>query len=88
MLKEQPTSSRNQNTRSNDMHPRHPRHKLSTSEDHSTTAEDVIDEVEHDENAVSVRAVSDLDELQRCVCVWDSEFSDDAQDGHQSDLER
>ena len=70
------------------MHPRHPRHKLRASENHSSTPEDIVDQVQHHEDPMRVRAIANPNELQRCVRVRNAQLSHNAQHSHQSDLER
>lgn len=69
------------------MHARHTSDKLSTGKNHASATEDIIDEVEYNVDAMSISTVSDLNELQRGMRIWDSELSNNAQNSHQSDLE-
>jgi hypothetical protein len=70
------------------VHARHAGNKLRASENHASATEDVVDKVEHHEDAMCIYAVSDANELKRCVSVRDAKLGHYSQDGHQSDLER
>ena len=70
------------------MHPRHPRHKLRASENHSSTPEDIVDQVQHHEDPMRVRAIANADKFERRMRIRNAQLSDNAQHSHQSDLER
>jgi len=64
------------------MHARHTRNKLRASENHASAAKDVVDEVEHHKDSVSVWAISDANELERCMRIRNAKLGHDAQDSH------
>ena len=72
------TSSRNQYPRRRNMHPRHPGHELRARENHSSAPENIIDQVQHHEDAMRVRSITDPDELQRSMRVRNAQLSDNA----------
>lgn len=82
------TTSRNKNTSCNDVHASHTGDQLSASQDHTTTSEDVVDEIQQDEYSVSVFAISHSYELERGMCVRNAELRNDTEQGHEGNLER
>lgn len=61
--------------------------QLSTSQNHTTTSEDVVDEVQNNEDPVSIFAISYPHKLERGMCIRNTDFSNYTKYGHQSDLE-
>jgi len=82
------TTSRNQYTSSHDVHTCHSSDQLSASQDHATTSENVVDEIQQDEYSVSVFAISHSYELERGMRVRNAELRNDTKEGHEGDLER
>jgi hypothetical protein len=81
------TTSWNQNTSRDDMHPRHARHDLRTRQNHTPASEDIIDEIQQDEDAVREPTVPMPHKLQRRMRVRHAEFGHNAQKRHECDLE-
>lgn len=70
------------------MHTGHASQQLSSGKNHTATAEDIVDQVEQDEEPMYICAVAHAHELKRRMGVRDTEFCNNAQHGHESDLER
>jgi hypothetical protein len=87
-LVHQLTTGRYQDTSSNDMHACHTSDQLGTSQDHTTTAKDIVDQIEQYEDLVSILAISHAHELERGMCVRNSKFCNNTKEGHEGDLER
>lgn len=53
------------------MHTSHACDKLRSSQNHATTPEHVVDQVQNDEDEMRIIAISPSDELERCVSILD-----------------
>lgn len=70
------------------MHACHSSDQLSASQDHTTTSENVVNEIQQDEYSMSIFAISHPNELERGMCVRNAELRNNTKEGHEGDLER